>query len=153
MMKTVWIALFCFVLVGVPAHAKIYKWVDENGNTHFTNDPTKIPKKKNTKIETFWEIPPTVHDKTPGERSPSRRPEELMNKLGIPSESISQHGQNGLPRQIDENQYKDIQKQLETLQENVRKSQEAREQQFKAIDEFEGSQTTPKSGKSRYRKY
>jgi len=35
-MKTVWSALFCFVLVGVPAHAKIYKWVDENGNTHFT---------------------------------------------------------------------------------------------------------------------
>jgi len=41
MMKTVWSALFCFVLVGVPAHAKIYKWVDENGNTHFTNDLTR----------------------------------------------------------------------------------------------------------------
>ena len=26
--------------------AKTYKWRDENGKLHFTDDPTKVPKKK-----------------------------------------------------------------------------------------------------------
>lgn len=32
-----------FTLLNHPAEAKVYKWKDENGKTHFTNDPSNIP--------------------------------------------------------------------------------------------------------------
>ncbi len=28
-----------------PSHAEIYKWVDDNGTVHFTEDPSTIPEK------------------------------------------------------------------------------------------------------------
>ncbi len=52
-----------------PCWAEIYKWVDEDGVAHFTDDPAQIPKIKPTKkprrtvspkyetsLNTFWDI-------------------------------------------------------------------------------------------------
>jgi hypothetical protein len=151
-MKTIlWISLFCFVLVSVPVHAKIYKWVDEKGKVHFTDDPTKIPKNKGRKIDTFRELPPTVPKKSAGERT--RIPGALQNELGNTSKSGSQGGSNESLPQLDENQIQDIQKQLESFQETFKESQKAREQQLKALDEIEGSQNKSGSSNSRYPKY
>ena len=57
-MKILWITIvICgFLLGSLPAHAKIYKWVDENRKTHFTNDPSLAPRNEDAKIKTFREI-------------------------------------------------------------------------------------------------
>ncbi len=47
---------FCWVFASTTAHATIYKWKDENGKPHFTNDPTKVPKTKNIDVETSKEF-------------------------------------------------------------------------------------------------
>ena len=140
-------------LASASAHAKIFKWVDEKGKTHFTDDPTKIPKKQEDKVETIRELPPATSKKAVGDNAPSNKPRELLNELGTSTKLNSQAGQNEIPNQLDEKQLKDIQEQLESFQEVFKKSQEDRDQQLKAIDEIEGSKTKSGSGKSRYPKY
>lgn len=46
-------AVVCLILLAVPASSasKIYKWVDKNGITHFTNDPATIPPKYRGLVE------------------------------------------------------------------------------------------------------
>lgn len=42
--RTTAIALSAFILLsGTDCPAQVYKWVDENGHTHYGNDPTKTP--------------------------------------------------------------------------------------------------------------
>ena len=41
-MRIVLITLICLGLA-VPASAGLYKWKDENGKIHFTDDPSRIP--------------------------------------------------------------------------------------------------------------
>jgi len=41
-MRILIITLFCLALAA-PAAAGLYKWTDENGKVHFTNDPSQIP--------------------------------------------------------------------------------------------------------------
>jgi hypothetical protein len=153
-MKTIlWFGLFCFMLAGNPAHAKIFKWVDENGKTHFTDDPTKIPKKQGTKIDTIRELPPPVRNNVTGKSDSSGKPGELLEGLGSASQLEPQGENNGLPSQLDEKQIENIKEQLESFKETLKESQDARDQQLKALDEFEGSKSKTESGKSRYPKY
>jgi len=37
--------LFSIFLIPLPAYTQVYKWIDEKGNTHFTDDYEKIPGK------------------------------------------------------------------------------------------------------------
>ncbi len=55
-------ALGILFLAG-PAAAKIYKWKDESGKTHFTDNPTSIPKKYQKKLNAIPDAPARV--KTP----------------------------------------------------------------------------------------
>lgn len=49
-MRTI-IAVVClFFLLSPVTHAEIYKWVDEKGGVHFTEDPTTIPEKYRDKV-------------------------------------------------------------------------------------------------------
>lgn len=41
--QTIPVLIFFALLWIVDADAAIYKWKDENGKTHFTDDPTKVP--------------------------------------------------------------------------------------------------------------
>jgi len=50
------IAIAGLLISSFPTEAKIYKWVDENGKAHFTDDPARIPEDDESKIETFREI-------------------------------------------------------------------------------------------------
>jgi hypothetical protein len=45
--------LFCLVS---PSDATIYKWVDDHGETHFTDDPGNIPEKAKEKAQNFDKI-------------------------------------------------------------------------------------------------
>jgi clan AA aspartic protease (TIGR02281 family) len=49
-----WILLVMIVLIGLvlPAGAEMYKWVDEKGAVHFTDDPSTIPEKYRPSTET-----------------------------------------------------------------------------------------------------
>ena len=37
------ITLGICLMLAVPSYAGLYKWTDENGKVHFTNDPSQIP--------------------------------------------------------------------------------------------------------------
>jgi hypothetical protein len=56
------IALFALLPVFQLAHAEIYKWVDEKGTIHFTEDPATIPEEYRDQVQTkaFEESPPTT---------------------------------------------------------------------------------------------
>jgi len=121
--------VFCWVLTSAPAHAKIYKWKDENGKTHFTNDPTKVPKTENTEVETSQELiapPAPVVKESPPETSPedSVEKEESLEdiykkfKIEKPKEKQS----------FEQNQ--------ESTKKLLKKAEEARERQLKKIDEL-----------------
>lgn len=63
-MKFILIIGLTLFLMAVPAHAKIYKWKDENGKVNFTNDPTKVPKSKNKEVGTIRGLPPQIANKS-----------------------------------------------------------------------------------------
>jgi len=45
------IVLFSVSLIFQTAHAEIFKWVDEKGTVHFTEDPATIPEKYREKVK------------------------------------------------------------------------------------------------------
>ena len=55
MVKLVFI-LILVILCPNPAWSKMYKWVDENGKTHFTDSLSKIPLKYRKKLKTLKSI-------------------------------------------------------------------------------------------------
>lgn len=54
--------LFCLLFISEPSFAQIYKWVDEKGTIHLTDDPKTIPEKyrDQVQIKTFKESAPTM---------------------------------------------------------------------------------------------
>ena len=53
MQKTVLIAALTVSLLMIPflGHAEVYKWVDEKGTVHFTDDNSRIPEKYGQQVE------------------------------------------------------------------------------------------------------
>ena len=76
-----WILLVMIVLIGLalPASAEMYKWVDEKGTVHFTDDPSMIPEKYRPNTETrkgTTEPPPKPQEKpTPPPQTITNLPE------------------------------------------------------------------------------
>jgi hypothetical protein len=70
---TRWVSLFLILFLSVTvseAWSFVYKWVDENGNSHFTDDPKNVPEEHRGRLE-----------RAPsGEkvREPSRKPSVLF---------------------------------------------------------------------------
>ena len=131
-MKTLWItiAIYGFLLGSLPAHAKIYKWVDEKGKVHFTNDPSLVPQTEDAKIKTFREIPPVK--KPVLENDPPTEP--------APDEGT--HADVGPPPKPKVSKKKEvtsenITEEKESYQELLGKSRESRERQLKKIAELQ----------------
>ena len=65
--------VLCLMLASVPAHIKIYKWADEKGKSHFTDDPTKIPKNQGLKLKPsqnlLWQSAIKLLGKIPHQRN------------------------------------------------------------------------------------
>jgi hypothetical protein len=139
-MKTLWItiAIYGFLLGSLPAHAKIYKWVDKNGKTHFTNDPSLVPKTEDAKVKTFREIlpaqkpvlkngPPSTPIPSEGAHtdiSPPQKP-KTSKKKEVTSESLAEE--------------------KKSYQELLEKSRESRERQLKKIAELQEVDEKPKT--------
>jgi hypothetical protein len=64
MKKTVLIAALTMSLLMIPflVHAEVYKWVDEKGTVHFTDDNSRIPEKYGQQVEkrSFSEDPKPI---------------------------------------------------------------------------------------------
>ncbi len=115
------------VFASVSANAKIYKWKDENGKTHFTNDPTRVPKTSN--VETFRELLPPAENNEPRLPSPKELPE--IQKKG--TEEIVGDTVIEKDSQIET---KTLKQKKESYQKLVRVAEEARARQLKKIEEL-----------------
>jgi len=54
-----WIA-FLLLALTAPALADIYRWVDEGGVIHFTDDPSSIPEKNRRQAQDILKTPPSA---------------------------------------------------------------------------------------------
>jgi hypothetical protein len=132
------IAIYFFLLGSLPAHAKIYKWVDENGKAHFTNDPSLVPQTEDAKIKTFREIPsvkkpvlehdppyePTPNEEAHADIGPTQKP-KASKKKEVTSESLA--------------------KEKESSQELLKKSRDSQERQLKKRAELQEMDEKPKT--------
>ena len=138
MMRTfliIGLALSC-LWVSTPAHAKIYKWVDEKGKVHFTNDPTKVPKTTDTNVETYRELNPPVKKLRPPETSPG---------ISIPKPTLPPEGQEG-EIAIEKSQEKEnqrLQQRQAPYQKLLQSSERTRDQRLKKIEELKNLDHKP----------
>lgn len=71
MTKTISTAAFTIIIIGLfitpfSAHAQVYKWIDDKGDVHFTDDYSSIPEKYRSVAETQQppkEPPPAIVEK------------------------------------------------------------------------------------------
>ena len=76
MRYTVWLAIVSIVLAW-PAYGEMYKWVDEKGAVHFTDDPSKIPEKYRSDAEsrkTPKDVSPPKGEVKPALPPPTAKP-------------------------------------------------------------------------------
>ncbi len=145
-MRTLWIAIVvgAWLMGSFPAHAKIYKWVDENGKVHFTDDPTRLPQKENSKIETIRELPPLpVKKANPEEQSPFAS----ENPLPIQSEGDHVDGEQLLKQkaaQKKEEPGESLAQQKESYQKLLDQARETWQQKQKLVEEMESTGEKPK---------
>jgi len=79
------IAIFGLLLFFTFANAEIYKWVDEKGTVHFTEDPSTIPEKYRDKIKSRQ----TEEDKmTPEEKVKAKEEYERERKKRLEKERL-----------------------------------------------------------------
>jgi clan AA aspartic protease (TIGR02281 family) len=80
-MRHAFLLVILFVALGFPAYAEMYKWVDEKGTVHFTDDLSKIPEKHRSDADPR---------KMPGEISPPKKEEVPASTLAPqqPSEPV-----------------------------------------------------------------
>jgi clan AA aspartic protease (TIGR02281 family) len=80
-MRHAFLFVVLFVALGFPVYAEMYKWVDEKGTVHFTDDLSKIPEKHRSDADPR---------KMPGEISPPKKEEVPASTLAPqqPSEPI-----------------------------------------------------------------
>jgi chromosome segregation ATPase len=81
MMKKIFFILL-FLLIVKPAFAEVYKWVDEKGVLHFTDDIMQIPEKYRTQIERLVTLDERLETKIEGESSPMKKGEDYLDRIG-----------------------------------------------------------------------
>jgi clan AA aspartic protease (TIGR02281 family) len=74
------LAVILLIVFGLPAYAQMYKWLDEKGTVHFTDDVLKIPEKYRSNAEsrkTPKEAPAPQRAEKPPSISVPQKPSEL----------------------------------------------------------------------------
>lgn len=81
-MKTIIILLFT-IIFSFPSHAQVYKWVDEKGVIHFSDDPGKIPEKYRQKMDAIGFEEEKIDRRAVRELPPQdKREEPYRDRLG-----------------------------------------------------------------------
>src|SRR3972149_3727065 len=82
MKRTPFIILFIFFLISQASIAQVYRWVDEKGVTHFTDDMTQVPEKYRPKAESIEAYQEKEDTKVEGELTPKKNEESYKDRLG-----------------------------------------------------------------------
>jgi hypothetical protein len=101
--ESIFLTLLAIMVGGLmmfqPSHAEIYKWVDDKGTVHFTEDPATIPEKYLEKVKSRTAdedlMPPEeqIRDKRrEEERIKARQRDEGQQDQGKKSEEVGQRG-------------------------------------------------------------
>jgi hypothetical protein len=81
MKQIIFVILLIFLFYQISL-AEVYKWVDEKGVTHFTDDITQVPEKSRPKSDSV-EVPQEKGDaKVEGEAEPERKEESFKDRWG-----------------------------------------------------------------------
>lgn len=113
-MKILTIAILIMgIMLSGSATAKIYRYVDDNGHTNFTDDLSTVPKSKCAEVTEHKETPTTY-------TSPSTRaPESVRTSPSQhPSQTTSQNKERLLQKQQLETEYQKLLKDKEALDNN-----------------------------------
>ena len=74
--------LFLLIFFAQPSSAAVYKWVDDKGIVHFTDDITHIPETHRSQAEKIGLPDDKVNTKTDTEPIPRRKEDTYMDQLG-----------------------------------------------------------------------
>ena len=138
-MKMFSIIVVCgFLIWGLPAHAKIFKWMDEKGEVHFTNDPSLVPQTEDAEVKTFREIlpakKPVLKNEPPSGLTPG---EEVQADIDLPQKPKASKKKEETRESLAEKK--------KSYQELLEKSRESRERQLKKIAELQEMDAKPKN--------
>jgi len=74
--------IILLIFISTPGFAQIYKWVDDKGGVHFTDDVTKIPDKYRTKTDKIGVSEEKSETKIEGDPSSKRKEDAYKDQLG-----------------------------------------------------------------------
>jgi Skp family chaperone for outer membrane proteins len=104
------ISTICFLVFLTAAHAEIFKWVDEKGTVHFTEDSATIPEKYRDQVKSRQ----TEEDlMTPEERAKAKKEQEELVKDRLKRDqkayerSIQDEGQRKLRKEREDSEYEE----------------------------------------------
>ena len=82
MKRTLFVIILLALLISRISFAEVYKWVDEKGVTHFTDDMTQVPEKYRPKAKSI-ETPQEREDtKVEEELAPKKKEDSYKDRLG-----------------------------------------------------------------------
>jgi hypothetical protein len=81
-MKRILIIIFFILFFSETSFAEVYKWVDEKGVIHFTDDILQIPEKYRPKTEKMMLPEGKEETKIEGDSTPKKKEEAYRDRLG-----------------------------------------------------------------------
>lgn len=111
------IAVFVAIWISL-AHADTYRWVDDKGVVHFTDDPDRIPSRYLKRVQEIQADPPSIQqDKS---QEPLKKPRPQSGSASILP--------GGLSEQAWRSRFTTIRAEMKTLQDGLTKKREALDQ-------------------------
>ena len=139
-----WIILISIVLFSMSASAEYYRYVDKDGNVHYTDDLTSVPENQRTDINEYTGFQDGSNDQAKDEQK-EETPEPLLEKERVKnrpdmdkfSETKKQLDQK---KEMLDEEYKALMEEREDIEKNKNKyrSKSQTKKYNKAILEFNG---------------